>query len=854
MKISFHIILLMLLLPSMLLIQPCFAQGYIHPAYEREVPRLSPYDSVMFCSLPEMNSIPSLKSIDLPYFLDNSKLPYYRPIYQQEGNECGQVSGIAYNFTYEMNRLRDLSATDSANQYPPHFPFNFMNGGFGWHGVSYFHSFEVLKALGCPSVSTYGGMSAGGDSRWMSGYDEYLEAMKNRVREVYQIKVGTEDGLMNLKHWLHNHMDGSAVGGVASFYANSPWNLKIFPEGTPEAGKHVIVTWGGDPTHAMTITGYNDSIRYDYNNDGQFTNHLDINDDGKVDMLDWEIGGLLFADGWGSGINFADSGKCYMMYKTLAEKVYEGGIWNHAVHILDVKDVDKPSLAAKISLTHTNRGMIRIQCGVSSNVSDTLPEYSLGFPVFNFQGGNQYMQGGFELEENKTIEFMLDITPLLGRLESNDIKQFFLVVEESDPDNLGEGQIEYFSIIDYSNDMPIEFYSDNFPVPIINNSTTYASITVSSELEIMNITTDELPVAVVGEPYTFQMEHEGGSPPFLWQFSKQCTEESFQQTFDTLGTYIEPENWAYGNIPYALPFNFEMYNKSYDSIYIHPRGFIMFEDTQYPWPYLYDEPMLIRNTEIIAPFLCRYLTYVPDSGHGIWVNGTADQFHIRWRSEIVSSAITTVVDFSLTLDTENEIIFNYGSEFETNRVTWSCGISEGNDLNYHFPDISNATIINPDDAVKLKTIPLPSGLNLNEEGLLSGIPVNYYQHIDMGFCVEDDDHIRACKSLKFSASNLGIFNYDPNDDPIGSVFPNPFRSELSILFKSGSKGLLNCKVYNSSGQLIHILAENMDLQKANSLSWDGHDMSGRTCPPGIYFVHFQLADKEYMRKIIYTGP
>ena len=235
--------------------------------FQEEYP-LTYYDSIMLAGLPELAALPVFQRTDLPFSVDNSVYPYFREIYQQVSSECGQVSGIGYNFTYEMDRLRDLPASDPENQYPPHFTFNFMNGGYGWHGVSYFHSFEILRKLGCPTVATYGGMAAGGDIRWMNGYDNYYLAMKNRIREVYQIKVGTPEGLMTLKHWLHNHLDGSAIGGVASFYANSPWNLSTLPEGTPEANKHVIIKWGGLPSHAMTIVGYNDSIRYDYNADG----------------------------------------------------------------------------------------------------------------------------------------------------------------------------------------------------------------------------------------------------------------------------------------------------------------------------------------------------------------------------------------------------------------------------------------------------------------------------------------------------------------------------------------------------------------------------------------------------------
>ena len=65
-------------------------------------------------SIEELNSIKELiipcetiKRADLPYRINNSNNPYFPPIVLQEGGSCGQVSGIAYTFTYEINFRRD---------------------------------------------------------------------------------------------------------------------------------------------------------------------------------------------------------------------------------------------------------------------------------------------------------------------------------------------------------------------------------------------------------------------------------------------------------------------------------------------------------------------------------------------------------------------------------------------------------------------------------------------------------------------------------------------------------------------------------------------------------------------------
>ena len=142
-------------------------------------------------------------------YLDNSINPYWRPVFAQVALECGQASGIGLGFTYEINRLRDLPSDDPDNQYATHFTWNFGNGGDGYYGVSYFHSFEIARTLGTPTVTTYGGMSTGGGSRWMSGYDSYYQSMHNRIYEVYQIDVSSTEGIETAKYWLHNHLENS---------------------------------------------------------------------------------------------------------------------------------------------------------------------------------------------------------------------------------------------------------------------------------------------------------------------------------------------------------------------------------------------------------------------------------------------------------------------------------------------------------------------------------------------------------------------------------------------------------------------------------------------------------------------
>ncbi len=139
----------------------------------------------------EINKIPVIKmsykdgSKDLPSSLDNSTKPYFRPVFSQTDGCCAQASGIAYNFTYEMNRERGTSANVSSNQFPTHYTYNFLNGGSGANGSWYTDGWEIIKANGCPTVSAYGGLATGGATRWYSGYADYEADMNNRVKDYF---------------------------------------------------------------------------------------------------------------------------------------------------------------------------------------------------------------------------------------------------------------------------------------------------------------------------------------------------------------------------------------------------------------------------------------------------------------------------------------------------------------------------------------------------------------------------------------------------------------------------------------------------------------------------------------------
>jgi len=738
---------------------PCYSQNEpIPPEFDGLTP-LSAKDSMELANLPKL-TMPSswLESGKpaLPPVVDNSENIYWRPVFAQVGMECGQASGIGLGFTYAINRERNVSGSIEENQYTPHFPWNFANGGNGWYGVSYFHSFEIAKTLGIPNVVTYGGMfSPSPYNKWMTGYDNYYQAMHNRISDVYQIDISTETGIETLKHWLHNNLEGAEDGGVANFYSNTPSASYTLPPGTPEEGKYVVISQGGT-SHSMTICGYHDSICWDYNNDGQYTNDLDITGDGIVNTNDWEIGGLKFANTYSGGPSWANNGFSYMTYNSLSDPSFGGtGVWNSAVHVLYTKENCSPRLTAKITLKHTRRNQIRVRMGVSTDQSSQTPEYIIGFPVFDFQGGGQYMQGGTEIEDHKTIEFGLDLTPLLNLVGTNTPARYFLLVDEDDPSNWGTGEIVQYSIIDYTNGVN-EIACAQSNVPIINNSLTKLWVDHTVIFNQVEITTDTLPPATVFEPYSVNLQATGGTEPYIWDFDLNYTETNYTETFPMVtAQQLNPgSSYVFKSLDFPFPFAGE----EFDLVKVYTDGYIMFGD-ELSWPYQVYDFLLFTKNKYIAPFMADLVLNTSDND-GVWYEGDDNYAVFRWKASVEGYQNTSELNFAMQLSSNGDIKFYYGNINEYPEIEWISGVSAGDNKYYQFTEVSNDVSIPQNYVCDLKSSNYPEGFSVSRYGEFTGIPVQIYDNYEIKFRVRDEDNIENSKVVYFSTDGANYLIID----------------------------------------------------------------------------------------------
>jgi len=440
------------------------------PWWAGGLPEITPEIQAELDAIPILTLTSQSESVTLPPMVDNSQKVWFRPIFSQYGGSCGQASGVGYLFTYEINRVRDPQgnqSSNSTNQYPTHFTWNFLNEGNG-SGSWYYDGWEIIKESGIPTVETYGGLwknITGNSKVWETGYEKYYQYLQNKVVDEYHfIDPSTPLGLDILKHWINDHGVGAGTGGLANFSCYMSGAVyEILTSESAEAGKKIVRNWGTENGyHAMTIVGYNDNVKFDFNDDGQFTNPAN-------NMGAWEIGALKVANSMGTsypGVGQVEpDGFVYMPYRLLAN--ITGSISPHNVHVLKVNEEYTPELTLKTQISFSCRDKLGLKAGYADNTNDINPDGVHSYFAFANHGGCWGMQG----INTDPIEIGLDYNQFFG---NNDVAKLFFVV--SNTGSVGNGMIHNLSLIDYRWGEVFELPCSQTDVPIYYNVDTKLSI------------------------------------------------------------------------------------------------------------------------------------------------------------------------------------------------------------------------------------------------------------------------------------------------------------------------------------------------------------------------------------------
>jgi hypothetical protein len=737
----------------------------------------------------------------LPAKKDNTRVIHFPGIYNQAVWNCNQASSVWTMFTYEINYLRGLNSSLPENQYSPMPVFNMLNFGNPSQGVSYFDSWELVKANGTPGSTDYPTDNQN-FHYWMTGYDRYYRAMKNRIDQVFAIDIDSPDGLLTLKHWINDHLDGSQIGGLANFQIGSgDMIIPTIPmdKGLEEEGQYIVIKYGPYVGHAMTFAGWNDSVRYDWNGDGRYTNHIDINGDNVVNMKDWEIGAMLVVNSWGGMYN---AGKLWVMYRLLAEKPENGGIWNSAAMVVKPKKTYNPLLTVKAKIRYNERNRIKIQVGIAANPDATSPDKVMDFPCFNYQGDTLPMQG-FVGPSSDVLEFGLDISPLMNDLPENGQGRIFLEVVQKSSDTKASGQIESFSVMDYTNGSQ-EFTSTGGVVPIGRNTTTRLSVPINIKINKPILLTEELPDASVGLDYRVQLEADGLAGPFRYANPKTWFVETAADSPITMtgGTNIfdDPETKAKD---LDLPFSFPFYGATYNKITVLTDGGIVMGSEFVKYPYVIDYRLQFYQNIGAFPFYGS-LSY-PNPTSNVTFEASATGAIVRWHAS-QDPAGAHPLEFAVQLLSDGSIRFFYGTMNMDKNLQWISGLSAGNNLDYYRMKHSSSVVV-PNSQFNLALLDWPSWLSLSTLGNLSGIPdrSGYY---NLPFKITDWNGITNVVELTLNVvGGSGIHTNEALDAM--RIFPNPVTDITWLEGFTTNPGTLSFTLFDLTGK--RLISREFDL-------------------------------------------
>ncbi|NCD00269.1 MAG: hypothetical protein EOL95_11295 [Bacteroidia bacterium] len=211
----------------------------------------------------------------------------------------------------------------------------------------------------------------------------------------------------------------------------------------------------GEPGHALTVVGYNDTISFDFNEDNFITIDEDTNNDSVIDLRDREIGALKIINGYP---DFGNDGYAYLPYKFLpTEQMQE-----HYAYVCHAEIRQFPEYEIKIAISHESRGNLTLAYNYAQDANCITPpnNYYKLISSYVFQGGEGIFMQGINTDPLElALNFGTDYPDA-------DFGKVFFRVNEVDSLDLYEGLINSFSFMDYrwGETFEIECAQKNIPI------------------------------------------------------------------------------------------------------------------------------------------------------------------------------------------------------------------------------------------------------------------------------------------------------------------------------------------------------------------------------------------------------
>ena len=247
----------------------------------------------------------------LPSYVNLSTDPCFPPLGNQGSlSSCVAFATTYYQFTYEVNKMNNVTSTTDRVIYSPKWTYNMINWGVDF-GASITNAYAVLERFGALKLSD---LPYDTNYTWIPGNlnisnnemkNERIEALNTRVSNLQtltlhnygtQITSPTDTDLQSIKTAL-------ASGKLLTICTNIGTYCM---DGKDHNNNTVKITYrfnnaGG---HAMTVVGYDDDAS------------CDVNGNGMIETC--EKGAFILADSYGSsGQSYDTNGYMWVLYDAI---------------------------------------------------------------------------------------------------------------------------------------------------------------------------------------------------------------------------------------------------------------------------------------------------------------------------------------------------------------------------------------------------------------------------------------------------------------------------------------------------------------------------------------------------------
>lgn len=342
-------------------------------------------------------SIPKSTRSTLPASVDLSTSPCFPPIGNQGGiGSCAAWASTYYQYSYEVNKLNNVTSTEDRVIYSPKWTYNNINHGED-KGSSYTNAYRLLKNQGALTQTQF-------------AYPTSATSSNYNVQELPTYADAVSDMRDALNTRLISYSTNSISGAGTAITSNSDSDLTTIKNILNAQKVLTFQTWNefnykygtgswnntklayrcydsNSSSHAMTVVGYNDNVT------------CDINGNGVIE--EGEKGAFKVINSWGltnTGAN--NNGVIWIMYDALngtsannlsessfsyTRKPAMGTGTNNVFNIITVAHKDV-TFAAEVSFSTDYRNQVKITLGRGTQTaSDTFTTQTVYNPFTGYE-------------------------------------------------------------------------------------------------------------------------------------------------------------------------------------------------------------------------------------------------------------------------------------------------------------------------------------------------------------------------------------------------------------------------------------------------------------------------------------